>query len=114
MTAPIHLTGTSVESILQPRGIRPGADRGTPLVRSTAVASGDGAAGIWESEPGGWPVLDRADTEVCYIQSGSGTVTDLATGQTFELRAGDLLVLPEGWSGRWDVHETLRKVYVTY
>jgi hypothetical protein len=29
-------------------------------------------------------------------------------------RAGDLLVLPVGWSGRWDVTATLRKVYVIF
>jgi len=27
--------------------------------------------------------------------------------------AGSALVLPAGWSGRWDIHETLRKLYVT-
>lgn len=45
---------------------------------------------------------------------GAATITDDATGSTHELRAGDLLVLPVGWSGRWDVTETLRKVYAIY
>jgi uncharacterized protein len=26
----------------------------------------------------------------------------------------DLLVLPVGWTGRWDVTETLRKVYAIF
>ena len=25
--------------------------------------------------------------------------------------AGDVIVQPEGWSGRWDVKETIRKVW---
>ena len=30
-----------------------------------------------------------------------------------ELTAGDVLTLPKGWSGRWDILETVRKLYVT-
>ncbi|WP_408912992.1 cupin domain-containing protein [Bradyrhizobium arachidis] len=26
---------------------------------------------------------------------------------------GDLAVLPPGWIGRWDVTETIRKIYVS-
>ena len=68
-------------------------------------------AGVWECEPGGWPVEPREDTETCYILSGRATVTDAATGRTFEVTAGDVIVQPQGWSGRWDVTETIRKVW---
>jgi uncharacterized cupin superfamily protein len=73
----------------------------------------DGAvrAGVWECEPGGWPVVDRQDTETCYILSGRAIVTDKATGERFEINAGDVIVQPRGWSGRWDVVETIRKVW---
>ncbi|MEU1321077.1 cupin domain-containing protein [Streptomyces tibetensis] len=27
------------------------------------------------------------------------------------MAAGDVVVQPKGWSGRWDVRETIRKVY---
>jgi uncharacterized cupin superfamily protein len=62
-------------------------------------------------EPGGWPVVNRPDTESCYIVSGRATVTDEATGEKQEISAGDVIVFPKGWSGRWDVTETIRKVY---
>jgi hypothetical protein len=68
-------------------------------------------AGVWESAPGGWPVESREDTETCYILSGRAIVTDAATGRTFEVSAGDVIVQPQGWSGRWDVKETIRKVW---
>jgi len=31
-----------------------------------------------------------------------------------EVHGGDLIILPPGWSGRWDVLETVRKVYAIY
>lgn len=55
--------------------------------------------------------MDRPDTETCYILSGRATVTDAATGERYEVSAGDVIVQPRGWSGRWDVSETIRKVY---
>ena len=35
-----------------------------------------------------------------------------ADGEPVELEEGDVFVLPTGWSGRWDVLETVRKLYV--
>jgi uncharacterized cupin superfamily protein len=55
--------------------------------------------------------VNRADTETIYILSGRATVTEAETGHTFEISAGDVVVQPRGWSGRWDVTETIRKVY---
>jgi len=31
-----------------------------------------------------------------------------------ELGAGDMAVFPKGWSGTWDIHETIRKVYAIF
>jgi uncharacterized cupin superfamily protein len=58
-----------------------------------------------------WPAEEREDTETCYILSGRALVTDAAKGGTFEISASDVIVQPKGWSGRWDVEETIRKVY---
>lgn len=96
-------------------GQRPGADAGDPQLRLAKVAAGaPGQIGVWECQPGGWPVVDRADTEVAHILSGKATITDDGTGETHDISAGDLLVLPPGWSGRWDVTETVRKIFVIY
>ena len=35
-------------------------------------------------------------------------------GEPLELAAGDTAVFPKGWSGIWDIHETLRKVYAIF
>jgi uncharacterized cupin superfamily protein len=100
---------------LSPAGRRPGADTGDPQIAvQTATTNAIGNIGVWECEPGGWPVIDRPDTEVAYIVSGTATLTEDGTGATREVTAGDLIVLPPGWTGRWDVTETVRKVYAIY
>jgi hypothetical protein len=43
--------------------------------------------------------------------SGKGVITD-ADGNGQSLLPGSVVTLPKGWSGRWDITETLRKVYV--
>lgn len=100
---------------LDPAGQRPGADSGDPQLHTLLIApQATGSIGVWECQPGGWPVVNRPDTEVAYILSGTATITDDATGLRRQVVAGDLLVLPPGWSGRWDVTETVRKVYAIY
>jgi uncharacterized cupin superfamily protein len=96
-------------------GQRAGADSGDPQLGVLAVGQqATGNIGIWECQPGGWPVVDRPDTEVAYILSGRATITDSSTGTAHHVGAGDLIVLPPGWTGRWDVSETVRKVYAIY
>jgi len=108
----VHQSAATVTGALEPRGQRPGADSGDPQISSVAFDTPDDVrVGIWECEPGGWPIVNRADTETCYIVSGRATVTDGASGNSYEISAGDVIVQPRGWSGRWDVTETIRKVY---
>lgn len=116
MTNTIHFTGDNIDAAaIAPAGQRPGADQGDPQLRvlSVAAASG-GRIGIWECQPGGWPVVDRQDTEFAYVLSGRARITDAANGQSVEVTAGGFVVLPKGWSGRWDVIETVKKIYVIY
>ncbi len=93
-------------------GPRAGADQGNPQVSAREIFN-DGSiqVGVWECTPGGWPIVDRGDTEVATIVHGSGTITD-ADGTEHVLVPGAVVTLPKGWSGRWDLSETLRKVYV--
>jgi uncharacterized cupin superfamily protein len=112
MSKYVYVPSAQVTGQLEPRGQRPGADAGDPQISSVAFETPqDVRVGIWECEPGGWPVVRRADTETCYILSGRATVTDDATGESYEISAGDVIVQPRDWSGRWDVTETIRKVY---
>ena len=49
---------------LPPAGRRPGADKGDPQLGVLRLAgNAPGNIGIWECQPGGWPVIDRPDTE---------------------------------------------------
>lgn len=100
---------------LEPYGPRAGADRGDPQTSGRVVyrsPEGSIEVGIWECTPGGWPIVDRPNTETVMTLHGRATITD-ADGTRHELVPGTSLTLPLGWSGRWDIHETLRKVYVT-
>lgn len=112
MAGNIPAVAGATDMTLEPVGQRDGADQGDPQV-SLRVISKDGAVhvGVWQCTPGGWPIVDRGDTEVASILSGKGVITD-ADGAQRVLGPGTVVVLPKGWSGRWDISETLRKVYV--
>ena len=81
----------------------PTAVAGEPY-ESWRVISDDGRVelGIWEVTPGSF----RGETDGIYEQmhfvAGSGTITD---GE------GVVMLCPDGWSGVWDVRETIRKTY---
>jgi uncharacterized cupin superfamily protein len=107
--------GEIAGAALAPSGQRAGADSGDPqLGLKTLAPEATGNLGIWECQPGGWPVVNRPDTEFTYIVSGRARLTDEATGNVTEITGGDLVILPPGWTGRWDVIETVRKVYAIY
>ena len=110
---PLIASITSPENVeLEPAGVREGADSGNPEMALKEISSSDGIdVGIWECTPGGWAIVNRPNTEICSIVSGKGIITD-ADGTRRYLETGTVLTLPKGWSGRWDITETLRKVYV--
>lgn len=113
MTLPPIPSIAEAETIaLEPAGLRAGHDSGHPEMSVREMYSGNGIeAGVWECTPGGWAIENRPNTEICSIVSGSGVITD-ADGGKRDLAPGTVLVLPKGWSGRWDITRTLRKVYV--
>lgn len=112
MTDPSALATGAVSMALTPVGQRAGADSGDPRVSAHTISNAGGIhVGVWECTPGGWPVVDRPDTEVATIISGAATLTS-ADGAKQALAAGSVVTLHKGWSGRWDVSETVRKVYV--
>jgi uncharacterized protein len=45
--------------------------------------------------------------------STGATITD-EDGAKHELGAGTMFILLDGWRGRWEVHETVRKVYAIW
>ncbi len=87
---------------------------GDPMQTSgvTIWEEGEASAGIWECTPG--PSRWLLDThEVIQLVAGRMTVTPDG-GEARELGAGDLAVFPKGWSGTWEIHETVRKVYAIF
>lgn len=97
---------------LEPKGLRPGYDTGSPEVSSSQFYSANGnRVGVWECTPGGWEIENRPDTETMLLLAGRVRMTT-AGQDPVELVAGDVFILPKGWSGRWDVLETTRKLFI--
>jgi uncharacterized cupin superfamily protein len=68
-------------------------------------------SGVWECTPGTFRASRVGYSELCQFVSGVAVVTgDDGTSETF--RAGDTLITPSGWSGTWEILETVRKMYV--
>jgi uncharacterized cupin superfamily protein len=74
--------------------------------------AGDAEVGIWQCTPG--PSYWNLEThEEIYVIAGSMTVTRDGE-EPVEVKAGDAVVFPKGWAGTWQIHETLRKLYVIF
>ena len=87
---------------------------GEPMQTSgiTLWSDGDQEVGVWECTPG--PSRWTLEThEAVYILAGRMTVTPDG-GAPQEVGTGDCAVFPRGWSGTWQIHETIRKLYVIY
>ena len=67
-------------------------------------------SGVWTCSIGAWNEKDAA-AEVMLILEGHVRVTGV-DGAVAEARAGEMLQIPAGWSGRWEVLEPVRKVWV--
>jgi uncharacterized protein len=77
-------------------------------------ASPDGRTkiGIWECQPGRFTADRSAAGEYCHIVSGRATVENADGSGARDIGPGDLLVLPQGWTGSWQIHEHMRKLYI--
>ena len=68
--------------------------------------------GVWECTPG--PSYWKLETnEFVQIVAGRMTVTPEG-GDPLEVGAGNTAVFPRGWAGTWQIHETIRKIYVIF
>lgn len=94
---------------------RPVVIAGDPHEASTTLWAHDRLeTGIWECTPGEFPFRRDGYDEVFCVLSGHATLhVDGPVGgaMAFDLRAGSVLLTPAGLTGRWVVHETLRKAY---
>ena len=86
-----------------------------PAMATTGIelwSDADVSAGIWECTPG--PSHWTLEThEVIHVVAGRMTVTPDG-GEPSEIATGSVAVFPRGWSGTWQIHQTLRKVYAIF
>ena len=97
---------------LQSNGVRADANHGAPATASdTYFANQYMSVGTETCTPGSFPVSERTSTEAFHVLEGVFFVTN-TDGSARRCVAGDTVVLPKGWSGQWDVIETVKKVWV--
>jgi|SRR5581483_2241247 len=110
-----HLAAIATFDDLEDWGaLEEATDPGTPMQTRghTLWQEGDQEVGIWEctAGPSHWTLETH---EQIYIISGRMTVTPDG-GEPTDVNAGDTAVFPRGWTGTWQIHETLRKLYVIF
>jgi uncharacterized cupin superfamily protein len=96
------------------------ADKPTTLTKGQKEASnllwtsadGHTKIGVWECTPGRFTADRTAAGEYCHILSGRATVSNADGTGSRDIGRGDLLVLPQGWTGEWVIHEHMRKLFV--
>lgn len=69
-------------------------------------------AGLYKAGAGDFPIDSYPEDEFCYFLSGSVKLTS-ADGTVLELKAGDSVVIPKGWKGRWTT-SGYSKYYAVY
>ena len=83
-----------------PTGVQSVGGTATPRCRHLAVRTRDRRTGRLETH------------EVIYLVAGSMTVTPDGGEASVDQASADMAVFPKGWTGTWDIHETVRKVYL--
>ncbi|WP_120500876.1 cupin domain-containing protein [Roseovarius sp. EL26] len=68
--------------------------------------------GVWECTPGRFTADRTTAGEYCHIISGRATVCNSDGSNARDIGPGDLLVLAQGWTGEWTIHEHMRKLFV--
>lgn len=84
--------------------------RGREVWRSTDERVG---TGIWECDAGRFRARFEGRGEFIQIVSGSMTCIEEG-GPTTDLGPGDAMTFPPGWTGEWQVHSPLRKLYCEF
>lgn len=116
ITAPIAAPYRDAVSVA--RGPLPIEVSMEPIVSGVEFAHEDvllddknGFFAVWACDAGVYPRVKDRRGSFMYLLEGAGTIVD-ADGTTHELTADSILILPFGWEGRWNIAETIRKVYV--
>lgn len=95
-------------SAVPPEAVLTGAAQETGAVH---LSQGKVTVGTWECTPYAEILSYPTMTEYTTVLSGRVAITD-ADGSVQEFGPGDNYVLASGFEGRFEVLETLRKIYV--
>lgn len=68
------------------------------------------SCGVWQCTPGVVAMTDWPYDELCVLLAGRVVITPQG-GPPAEYRQGDAFVIPKGFTGTWDIRETIRKHY---
>jgi uncharacterized cupin superfamily protein len=118
------MTAPSLASLIQQSGLdtltlssdgpRAGATAGTPEESSHEIYSDDRVQlGVWECTPGEFPTEKKGISEHMHILAGDATLHG-DDGSAVELRPGVSIVATDGFTGRWVIRETVRKIYTVW
>lgn len=69
--------------------------------------------GIWECDAGTFTARFAGRGEFIQVISGNMTCT-AEDGTVTDLGPGDAMTFPPGWTGTWQVHAPLRKLYCEF
>jgi uncharacterized cupin superfamily protein len=107
--------GQGLEQIsLRSSGPRAGATAGEPVESELELYNDGGVEiGVWECTPGEFPSVKDGISEEMLFLSGDATIVG-DDGTKYEIAPGVLLVTPDGWKGRWEIRQTVRKVYTIW
>ena len=89
--------------------------RGDTTYKTLDVFSGNHGkanAGVWEATAGAFASRIQGYIEFCHIVEGSCRLVD-PDGTVHHFQAGDSFVLPDGFTGHWEVDERVKKVFFT-
>nr|WP_277398988.1 cupin domain-containing protein [Achromobacter xylosoxidans] len=86
---------------------------GDAAFRTVTAFEGNGGrseAGVWESTAGSFQSNTTGYIEFGYIVEGAARLVD-PDGTVHELTVGEAFVMPEGYTGRWEVDTFVKKIY---
>jgi uncharacterized cupin superfamily protein len=111
---PIRAVITSYNSLspqyLNHHGARPDVTHGAPVTASRTVYDvGPTKVGCWTCTPGSFRVVSHATT--FHLLEGIMVITN-TDGSGQRCVPGDTVVFPRGWTGHWDIIETVKKLWV--
>jgi hypothetical protein len=74
--------------------------------------SGEMFAGVWASEVGSWRIeMGETEDEYFYVIEGSGAIIE-ENGERRSFTVGDVVIIPAGFKGIFEVSTPLKKHYV--